>query len=88
MWHDSGECEHNPAAVIKSCPYSCGACTLICMDQHESCAAWAEAGHCAPDAVVHHAFMLSKCPASCGVCSQLDSNFGVAHMREAPVLHK
>lgn len=29
IWHDSGECEHNPAAVMKECPETCGVCSKV-----------------------------------------------------------
>merc|ERR1712060_517069 len=46
IWHDSGECERNPMAVMKDCPATCGVCSTVCTDHDEGCKGWAAAGQC------------------------------------------
>ena len=70
IWADTDECVNNPAAVIKDCPQTCGACSSACTDHDDRCRAWAHDGKC--DEQSDHPFMLRVCPATCGVCAKLD----------------
>lgn len=71
IWHDSGECERNPMAVMKDCPATCGVCSTVCTDHDEGCKGWAAAGKCTAEGE-EEAFMYRVCPASCGVCTAID----------------
>ena len=77
IWADTGECANNPAAVIKDCPQTCGACSSACVDHDDRCRAWAADGKC--DEESDHPFMLRVCPAICGVCAKLDQKARPMH---------
>jgi hypothetical protein len=61
------ECDANPAAVMKSCPHTCGLCTTACEDKYADCPNWAANKECSTNG----AFMLKSCPHSCGICPKL-----------------
>ena len=69
IWADANECAVNPLAVIRDCPQSCGACSTLCIDKHDSCEAWKNANEC----VHNYKQMLFLCPASCGLCRDVDA---------------
>ena len=70
------ECELNPAAVMRTCPETCGLCTTACEDKYSDCPNWAKEqkrsvfgsqSRCEED----KDFMLPNCPHSCGICPKL-----------------
>lgn len=69
LWAKANECTLNPLAVIRDCPQSCGACSTLCVDKHDSCKAWRDANEC----VHNYKKMLVLCPASCGLCRDIDA---------------
>ena len=70
LWANANECTLNPLAVIRDCPQSCGACSTLCVDKHDSCQAWRDDNEC----VHNYKKMLVLCPASCGLCRDIDAS--------------
>ena len=54
----------NPNFMLKHCPVSCGVCRDECVDTHNDCPGWANAGQCHENP----GFTLKTCPSSCEVC--------------------
>ena len=63
-----GSAQTNPEFMLRKCASSCGLCTHVCQDHHESCSGWAQLDNGCED---NRLFMLKNCPASCGVCHTL-----------------
>ncbi len=64
-WARDGECDNNPAFMLKTCPAARMACqSPSCHDAEPECAVWAEQNQC--DA--NQDYMLKECAFSCGSC--------------------
>ena len=45
-WAKAGECQKNPAWMLKGCPVACNECKNKCADHNSNCSAWEERGEC------------------------------------------
>ena len=49
-WAKAGECQKNPAWMLKGCPVACGECENKCTDHNTNCKKWADRGECRKNA--------------------------------------
>jgi len=90
-WAKIGECQNNPAYMLKSCRKSCGTCGVsvtmpavtpasgVCEDlSKQYCPIWAKSGECKSNPN----YMLSKCKKSCGKCEVPCEEYSGAHKLE------
>ncbi|XP_040568966.1 zinc metalloproteinase nas-6 [Lepeophtheirus salmonis] len=63
-WAKQGECEKNPAWMLKNCQISCQECKNSCADHNPSCQKWANSGECTKNSD----YMKLYCLKSCGIC--------------------
>ena len=45
-WAKTGECQKNPAWMLKGCPVACKECKNKCADHNPHCDEWADRGEC------------------------------------------
>ena len=45
-WAKAGECQKNPAWMLKGCPVACKECKNKCADHNPHCDEWADRGEC------------------------------------------
>ena len=45
-WAKAGECQRNPAWMLKGCPVACKECKNKCADHNANCDAWKKTGEC------------------------------------------
>ena len=71
VWAASGECENNPAFMLKECAASCaGESDDEGVDLHQDCEPWVKDGEC----YRNPAFMLQQCKASCAKFAAANDN--------------
>ena len=49
-WAKAGECQKNPAWMLKGCPVACKECKNKCSDHNPHCDEWADRGECKKNA--------------------------------------
>ena len=49
-WAKAGECQKNPAWMLKGCPVACKECKNKCADHNPHCDEWADRGECKKNA--------------------------------------
>ncbi|XP_019618894.1 PREDICTED: putative tyrosinase-like protein tyr-3 isoform X2 [Branchiostoma belcheri] len=66
-WSCAGECDKNPAYMLRQCTWSCGACgPKFCLDNNKNCDAWMKRGECSKNP----GYMLANCCWSCMACGE------------------